>query len=153
MRAEGSKRVHLLSLFPSSSPNRHPHHRHTKEILIFPVYFLSLLPSQSNNPSFVPSNGCPFKKLFPSLKISYVPCSLIWSLFLSKSSIYFVLSHLKNVPFPPKCLGGNMSIMLMFCIIQCKLKIQISILIFTFYIINQIYIIIFHPNSLVILEK
>ena len=43
--------------------------------------------------------------------------------------------------------------MLMFCIIQCKLKIWISILIVTFYIINQIYLIIFHPNSLVILEK
>ena len=42
---------------------------------------------------------------------------------------------------------------LMFCIIQCKLKIWISILIFTFYIINQTYLIIFHPNSLVILEK
>ena len=42
---------------------------------------------------------------------------------------------------------------LMFCIIQCKLKICISILIFTFYIINQIYIIIFHPNPMVILEK
>ena len=42
---------------------------------------------------------------------------------------------------------------LMFCIIQCKLKIWISILIFTFYIINLIYLIIFHPNSLVILEK
>ena len=42
---------------------------------------------------------------------------------------------------------------LMFCIIQCKLKIWISILIFTFYIINQTYLIIFHPNLLVILEK
>ena len=42
---------------------------------------------------------------------------------------------------------------LMFCIIQCKLKICISILIFTFYIINQKYLIIFDPNSLVILEK
>ena len=42
---------------------------------------------------------------------------------------------------------------LMFCIIQCKLKILISILIFTFYIFNQMYLIIFHPNSLVILEK
>ena len=42
---------------------------------------------------------------------------------------------------------------LMFCIIQCKLKICISILIFTFYIINQIYIIIFYLNALVILEK
>ena len=43
--------------------------------------------------------------------------------------------------------------MLMFCIIQCKLKTWISILIFTFYIIHQIYLIIFHPNSLAILEK
>ena len=42
---------------------------------------------------------------------------------------------------------------LMFCIIQCKLKIWISNLIFTFYIINQTYLIIFHPISLVILEK
>ena len=42
---------------------------------------------------------------------------------------------------------------LMFCIIQCKLKIWILILIFTFHIINQTYLIIFHPNSLVILEK
>ena len=41
---------------------------------------------------------------------------------------------------------------LMFCTIQCKLKICISILIFTFYIINQIFIIIFHPNVLVILK-
>ena len=42
---------------------------------------------------------------------------------------------------------------LMFCIIQCKLKMCISILIFTFYIIYQIYLIIFHPSSLVILEN
>ena len=35
---------------------------------------------------------------------------------------------------------------LVFCIIQCKLKICISILVFTFYIINQIYLIIFNPN-------
>ena len=42
---------------------------------------------------------------------------------------------------------------LMFCIIQCKLKIWISILIFTFYIINQTNFIIFDPNWLVILEK
>ena len=74
-----------------------------------PVYLLSLLPSQFNIPSFVHSNGCPFKKLFPSLKISYVPCSLIWSLFLSKSSIYFVLSYLKMSLFPKNALGRNMS--------------------------------------------
>ena len=42
---------------------------------------------------------------------------------------------------------------LMFCIIQCMLKIGISILIFTFYIIYQIYLIIFRPTLLVILEK
>ena len=42
---------------------------------------------------------------------------------------------------------------LLFCIIQCKLNIWISILIFTSNIINQIYLIIFQPNSLVILEK
>ena len=42
---------------------------------------------------------------------------------------------------------------LIICIIQYKLKIWISILIFTFYIINQTYLIIFHPNSQVILEK
>ena len=42
---------------------------------------------------------------------------------------------------------------LMFCIILCKLKICISIIIFTFYIIYQINLNIFHPNSLVILEK
>ena len=41
----------------------------------------------------------------------------------------------------------------MFFIIQCKLKIWISILIFTFYIINQIYLIIFHPTPTVILIK
>ena len=52
----------------------------------------------------------------------------------------------------PEGLLGDIK-MLMFCIIQCKLKIWISILIFTFYIINQIYLIIFQPNSLVILEK
>ena len=34
-----------------------------------------------------------------------------------------------------------------------KVSEVLSILIFTFYIINQIYLIIFHPNSLVILEK
>ena len=39
------------------------------------------------------------------------------------------------------------------CIIQCKLKFWISILIFTFCNINQVYLIILHPNSLVILEK
>ena len=42
---------------------------------------------------------------------------------------------------------------LMFCIIQCKLKIWNSILIFTFYIINQTYLTILHPNSQVIFEK
>ena len=52
----------------------------------------------------------------------------------------------------PKGLLGDIK-KLMFCIIQCKLKILISILIFTLYIINQIYLIIFHPNPLVILEK
>ena len=52
----------------------------------------------------------------------------------------------------PEGLLGDIK-MLMFCIIQCKLKIWISILIFTFYIINQIYLIIFHSNSLVILDK
>ena len=46
---------------PPPPPHTHTHtHTHTKEILIFPVYLLSLLPSQSNIPSFVPSNGCPF---------------------------------------------------------------------------------------------
>ena len=52
----------------------------------------------------------------------------------------------------PEGLLGDIK-MLKFCIIQCKLKICILILIFTFYIINQIYLIIFHPKSLVILEK
>ena len=52
----------------------------------------------------------------------------------------------------PEWLLGDIKT-LMFCIIQCKLKICISILIFTFYIINLKYLIIFHPNSLVILEK
>ena len=51
----GIKKGHIYC--PPSPP--HPH-THTKEILIFPVYLLSLLPSQSNIPSFVPSNGCPF---------------------------------------------------------------------------------------------
>ena len=36
-------------------------------------------------------------------------------------------------------------------IIQCKLQILISILVFTFYIINQSYLIIFHPTLSVIL--
>ena len=40
-----------------------------------------------------------------------------------------------------------------FIIIQCKLKIWISIIIFTFYIINQIYLIIFHLTPLFILIK
>ena len=52
----------------------------------------------------------------------------------------------------PEGLLGDIK-MLMFCIIQCKLKIWISILIITFYIINQTYLITFHPNSLVTLEK
>ena len=43
--------------------------------------------------------------------------------------------------------------LLMFFIIQCKLKIWFSILIFTFFIINQIYLIIFHPTPSVILIK
>ena len=51
----------------------------------------------------------------------------------------------------PEGLLGDIK-MLMFCSIQCKLKIWISILIFTFYIINQIYLIIFHSNSLFVTE-
>ena len=42
---------------------------------------------------------------------------------------------------------------LMFCIIQCKLKIWISILIFTFYMINQICHTILRPAPLVTLLK
>ena len=41
----------------------------------------------------------------------------------------------------------------MFFIIQCKLKILISILIFTFYNTNQMYLIILHPTPLVTLIK
>ena len=103
MRAEGLKRAHLLSSFPSSPPP--PPHTHQRDSYI-PCIFI-VFPIQH---SFL----CSFKwmsllKQFPSLKRSYVPCSLIWSLFLSKSSIYFVLSYLKNVPIPPKRLEGNMS--------------------------------------------
>ena len=42
---------------------------------------------------------------------------------------------------------------LMFCIIQCKLKIWIPIFKFSFYIINQIYLINFHPIRLLSLKK
>ena len=41
---------------------------------------------------------------------------------------------------------------LMYCIIQCKLKICISILIFTIYIINQICHTTLHPAPLVTLK-
>ena len=52
----------------------------------------------------------------------------------------------------PKGLLGNIKIAHVF-IIQCKVKICISILLCTFYIINQFYLIIFHATPSVILIK
>ena len=64
--------------------------------------------------------------------------------------VSFMTTMTHPPPSPPTYL---LYIMLMFCIIQFKLKICILILIFTFYIINQICLTILHPAPLVTILK
>ena len=100
---KGTFTVFLPLLLPPPPPPPPPTHTHThhKEILIFSVYILSLLHSQSNNPSLVPSNGCPFLKLPQPKKIL---CSLFTYMVFVPLKIYHLICSLtaKNVPFPQK---------------------------------------------------
>ena len=99
MRALRDKKGHIYCL---RSPPPPPPHTHTPKGCLYSLFIYWLCSLQIQH-SFL----CSFKwvsllKLFPSIKRSYVPCSLIWSLLLSKSSICFVLSYLKKMSLFPK---------------------------------------------------